>query len=474
MKKISFILTCVLLIQLRAQTYQSFNINLLGIISPCNVNNWYASGSNTKYSSVVGWANPADQREYAILGATDGYYFIEVTNPTAPVVRDFESGINPNCLWREMKTYGNYCYLVSDDASPNGMIIADLSYLPDSVHIISKGNSILTRSHTVFIDGNKLYCGYINTTSAGQKSMAVYSLANPTNPTLLRFLDSDYPSISSVHDMWVQNDTVFASCGNDGLHIYHFDDTQNKFFELASYTGYIQAGYNHSSFRTADKKTLVFCDEVPTNTVVKILDVSNLSNLTLLDTIKSNQGATPHNPYIVGNDYCFVAYYQDGLYVFNISNPNNVFVAGYFDTHYQNGVNNGFPGSPTPYMGAWAADPFLPSGNVLVSDMQNGLFILDAKATGVGIKKNENYKKISVQLFPNPAHDNLELRLINGKGTYTISISDVNGKQVMSKKLSASDLISNVNIPIENLSPGIYFVQVTGDTYQVSEKFIRE
>lgn len=258
MKKISFILTFLLLIQLKAQTYQSLNINLLGTISPCNVNNWYASGSNTKYSSVVGWANPADQREYAILGATDGYYFIEVTNPTAPVVRDFESGINPNCLWREMKTYGNYCYLVSDDASPNGMIIADLSYLPDSVHIISKGNSILTRSHTVFIEGNKLYCGYINTPSAGQKSMAVYSLANPTNPTLLRFLDSDYPSISSVHDMWVQNDTVFASCGNDGLHIYHFDDTQNKFFELASYTGYIQAGYNHSSFRTADKKLLFF------------------------------------------------------------------------------------------------------------------------------------------------------------------------------------------------------------------------
>ena len=267
--------------------------------------------------------------------------------------------------------------------------------------------------------------------------------------------------------------TVFASCGYDGLHIYHYDEIQNKFFELASYTGYVQAGYNHSSFRTADKKTLVFCDEVPTNTVVKVLDVSNLSNLTLLDTIKSNQGATPHNPYIVGNDFCFVAYYQDGLYLFNISNPSNVYVAGYFDTHYQNGLNNGYPTSPSSYMGAWAADPFLPSGNILVSDMQNGLFVLDAKPAGVGTQSNSIDKKISAKLFPNPATENINIQLLNYKGKIDIEIFDVQGKSVLSESKNTNDIIFNFELNTKKLSDGIYSLKISGENFTLNEKFIK-
>ncbi|MBC7863256.1 MAG: choice-of-anchor B family protein, partial [Bacteroidia bacterium] len=432
MKKNLLLLSLLISGYFFGQTYPSLNVSMLGTLSPCSVNNWYASGSNTKYSSVIGWANPVDNKEYAIMGGTDGYYFIEVTNPTTPVLRDFEVGVNNNCLWREMKMYGNYCYMISDDGPANGFIIADLSYLPDSIHVVHKGNSIIRTCHTLFVDGNKLYCGGINTLALGSQAMAVYDLsANPESPTLLRYLGQDYPSLNYVHDMWVQNDTVFASCGNQGLHIYKFN-TNNTFTELASYTGYVQAGYNHSSFRTKNKNTLVFCDEVPTNTVVKILDVSNLGNLTMMDTIHSNMGATPHNPYILGDSLALVAYYQDGLYLFDISNPSNVTVAGFFDTHYQNGLNNGFPSSPTSYMGAWAADPFLPSGNVLVSDMQNGLFVLDISAVTAGIKKNKK-PEISFNLFPNPTTDQLNVSLINYKGDATVEIIDQLGRKVSSQ-----------------------------------------
>lgn len=455
-----------------AQTYASMNVSLLGTLDPCSAVNWYATGSNTKYSSVIGWVDPQDNREYAILGGTDGYYFIDVTTPTAPVLRDFESGVNTNCLWREMKTYGNYCYMVSDDNTPNGLIIADLSYLPDSIHVVHKGNSILNRSHTIFVDGNKLYCGYINT-SSGQHSMAVMDLSNPVAPTVLRYLDQDYPAYSAVHDMWVQDDTVFASCGNDGLHIFKFN-SNNTFTEIASYTGYVQAGYNHSSYRTADRKTLVFCDEVPTNTVIKVLDVSDLSNLTLLDTIKSHQGATPHNPYIIGNEICMVAYYQDGLYIFNISNPSNVYVSGYFDTHYQNGHNNGFPSSPTPYMGAWAADCYLPSGNVLVSDMQNGLFVLDATAAITGTPETGKGPQIASSLYPNPAKDKLNVSLLNYKGDATIEIFDVQGRKVYEEKRNSGAIINNFDIDLKDFASGIYEFSFVGGENRMVKKFVKE
>ena len=473
MKKFFILILISLSLKFNGQNYASYNISLLGNLNPCTVNNWYANGSNTKYSSVIAWANPADGKEYAIMGATDGYYFIEVTNPTTPVLRDFEPGVNLNCLWREMKMYGKYCYMVSDDNAPNGLIIADLSYLPDSIHVVHKGNSILTRSHTIFVDGNKLYGGYIHTPTGQAKSMGVYSLNNPTAPQPLRYLDQDYPNIGSVHDMWVQQDTVFASCGYDGLHIYKYDSIQNKFFELASFTGYIQAGYNHSSFRTADRKTLVFCDEVPTNTVVKILDVSDLNNLTILDTIKSNQGATPHNPYIVGNKYCYVAYYQDGLYIFDISNPSNVTVAGYFDTHYQNGLNNNFPSFPTAYMGAWAADPFLPSGNVLVSDMQNGLFVLNVSQAITGIHGEENQSS-EIVTYPNPVNGLLHLKTINHKNIEKISLTDLNGRLVFDQFLTAETNSGSYLIETDKLEKGLYILKVSCATGSIVKKIIKD
>ena len=474
MKNVFLIIAVFIIGKWNAQSYPSFNVNLLGSLSPCTVNNWYANGSGTKYSSVVSWANPVDGREYAILGATDGYYFIDVTNPAAPVLRDFEPGVNPNCLWREMKMYDKYCYMVSDDNAPNGLIIADLSYLPDSIHVVHKGSSIITRSHTVFVDGNKLYGGYVHTSTGAAKSMGVYSLNNPTSPQPLRYLDQDYPSIGSVHDMWVQQDTVFASCGYDGLHVFRYDSVQNKFFELANFTGYVQAGYNHSSFRTADRKTLVFCDEVPTNTVVKILDVADLNNLTVLDTIKSNQGATPHNPYIVGNDFCYVAYYQDGLYIFNISNPNNVFVAGYFDTHYQNGLNNAYPTFPTSYMGAWAADPFLPSGHVLVSDMQNGLFVLDVSPAVTGISAEVELQH-EIGVYPNPCNEFIQIRFFSSSSDITeIQLKDIQGRILFSEKVDAVAALSGIKISTSDIQSGIYFIAASGRNTSVTKKIVKQ
>ena len=473
MKKITLLFFVAISFFSVAQTYSSLNISLLGQLDPeTTVNSWFYPATATKYAGVIGWVDPQDNKEYAILGSTTGYYFIDVSNPTAPVVRDFELGINTNALWREMKTYGNYCYMVSDDAVPNGLIIADLSYLPDSIHVVHKGNSILNRSHTVYVDGNKLYCGYVNIPSVGQRSMAVYDLTNPASPALLRILNQDYPAISSVHDMWVQNDTVFASCGNDGLHIYKFN-SNNTFTEIASYTGYIQAGYNHSSYRTADKNTLVFCDEVPTNTVVKILDVSDFSNFTLKDTIKSNQGATPHNPYILGNDFAVVSYYQDGLYIFNIQDPSNVSVAGYFDTHPQNGANNNYPSSPTPYMGAWGADPYLPSGHILVSDMQNGLFVLDASAA-VGVQENKTFSSMSLSLFPNPANNQITVQLFNCKEEATIFIYDLHGKKVAEEKISANSIISGLSVDISKLTSGLYEVVLKTEENLLVKKFVKE
>jgi hypothetical protein len=79
----------------------------------------------------------------------------------------------------------------------------------------------------------------------------------------------------------------------------------------------------------------------------------------------------PHNPLVACN-YLYVAYYYDGLQVYDISDPLNVERVLYYDTSTE-------PDGPS-YKGAWGVNPFLPSGNILIADMQNGLFVFE----GVG------------------------------------------------------------------------------------------
>src|ERR1051325_225550 len=66
-----------------------------------------------RYNGIWGWHNPVDNREYAIIGSTEGTHFVDVTNPTNVVQRDFVPGRRAQCIWREYKTYQNYCYMVS-------------------------------------------------------------------------------------------------------------------------------------------------------------------------------------------------------------------------------------------------------------------------------------------------------------------------------------------------------------------------
>ena len=366
-----------------------------------------------RYNGIWGWADGTGN-EYALIGSTTGVYFVNVTNPSSPVVADFVAGRRSGCIWREIKTYSHYAYLISDDGSPNSFQIVDLQYLPDSVSVVFDSNSIFERAHTLWVDGDKLYCGVVKGGQFSSTSaMAVFDLAaSPAQPVFLRSINTDFPALLSnnqVHDMFVRNDTVYASAAYDGLFIFKYNRSANNFSLLSSLTTYPQQGYNHSSALTDDGHTLVFMDEVPNGLAVKVLDVTDLNNLTVTSLFQSNSGPTPHNPFMVGNT-CHIAYYQDGLQVYDVSDPVNPVRLGYFDTHYQTPMGGPYP---TPaYAGAWGAYPFLPSGRVLVSDMQNGLYVLDVSAI-TGQDSPEAKVPGSLQVFPNPAvvSQNISVRI---------------------------------------------------------------
>jgi choice-of-anchor B domain-containing protein len=447
--------------------YDSKNISLLSISNP---NTGTLSGSvGNRYSGCWGWYQANKQREYAISGASNGTYFIDITNPAAPVVCDSLAGTVST--WREMKTFQHYCYIVSDYVTPNKFQIVDLQYLPDSIHVVHNSNVLFELGHTIFIDKDKMYVGStrFGGLSAQFSWMTIWSLATPTAPVLIRRMEQDTLSVGKVHeihDMYVRNDTIYASAGWHGLRIMKLK-SDSTLQLLGTYDGYPQEGYNHSSWLTKNGKYLLFTDEVPESLPMNFIDVSNMGNMQPVKQFKPYEKTTPHNPYIIGNDFAVVSCYQDGLQIYDISDPHNIVIAGYFDTYPQGGNNTGNYGVNAAYRGNWGAYPYLPSGVIIANDMQNGVFLLDARvAYTVGI--SENPQTSSLMMFPNPASDKLNIYL-NSTAQHDIQITNSLGQVISNYSVESQ---KNVRLDVSTLQSGSYIVTVNNNAGVLRKKII--
>src|SRR6185295_6727832 len=76
-----------------------------------------------------------------------------------------------------------------------------------------------------------------------------------------------------------------------------------------------------------------------------------------------------HNGYTIGDKYYF-SNYERGLTILDVSNPLAPVETAFLDTYPATNEAN--------FHGAWAVYPFLPSGNILISNIDGagGLFVL--------------------------------------------------------------------------------------------------
>ena len=76
-----------------------------------------------------------------------------------------------------------------------------------------------------------------------------------------------------------------------------------------------------------------------------------------------------HNGYVKG-DLFYLSSYTAGVRVIDVSSIEsaNIEEIGFFDTYPEN--NN------REFNGAWSVYPFFPSGNIIISDINRGLFVI--------------------------------------------------------------------------------------------------
>ncbi len=335
--------------------------------------------SGIKYNDVWGYADCAG-REYAILGSAGRIHFIDVTKPGEPrEIASFPG--SANSIWRDFKTYRDRAYACADQGQ-DGLMVFDLSRLPDTVVMTYQSNEIFRRSHNLWVDTlqGRLYMAGANTANNG---VIIYDLnENPDQPQLLASipLPGGY-----IHDIHVVDNIGYCSHGFNGMWVYDFTDPQHP-VTLGSLTDYPERGYNHSGWLSPDRNYFIMADETH-GASLKVVDVRDNSDISVVSLFKSallaplQTGSIVHNPF-VRDQYVVLAYYHDGIQIYDMSDPANVTRVAYYDTYPINTNYNGF-------QGAWGTYPYLPSGNILGSDITFGLHVLRAD---------------SIEFLPGPRH----------------------------------------------------------------------
>lgn len=299
--------------------------------------------------------------EYALVGASQGLSIVDVTNPATPTQVAQIPG--PNNLWKEIKTYRKYAYVVSEGG--NGVQIVNLANLPGTAlpaHYWQPtiNSQTLNKVHALYIDtaNARLYL-YGGDLAPGGCIVADLSI-DPWNPTYLGRYSADY-----IHDGYVRNDTLY------GGHIYngYFSviDMTNPATPNVLQTQQTPGNFTHNTWLSDDSKTLFTTDEV-TDSYLTAYDITNLNNITELDRIQSNpgSGSIVHNTHIK-EDWAVTSWYRDGVVIVDGHRPQNLVQVANYDTYA--GAGDGFDG-------AWGVYPFLPSGNLVVSNIDEGLFVL--------------------------------------------------------------------------------------------------
>jgi choice-of-anchor B domain-containing protein len=309
-------------------------------------------------------------REYALMVVSNALFVVEITNPASPQI--VGSVAHTNSLWGDVKVYQTYCYVSNE--SGGGIDVVNLSQVDSGIvtYVTSVTAGGLATTHNVALNTDSGYL-YLCGANLNGGRLRAYSLANPANPVFAGQVSDagsvychDAEIVTYTSGPYAGREIAFCANGGTGLDVY---DVTNKasMFRMSRST-YPNLAYCHQCWLSADRQYLYVDDELDGVNETVIFDVTDLSAPVLMNTYSSGIPATDHNVY-VHNGYIFEADYRGGLRIFCLDDPVNPVQVGWFDSYPENDAAG--------YDGAWSICPFFPSGAVIISDINRGLFVVD-------------------------------------------------------------------------------------------------
>ena len=337
-------------------------------------------------SDLWGWTDPLTSREYALMGRSNGVAFVDVTDPANSVyLGNLPSATGSDTLWRDIKTYENYAYVVADGSvGPHGLQVFDLTNLrgvdsPRTFNNFTTENTF-RNAHNLVLNEESGFAYVVGSDIGGGRALA-YDLSNPANPNFTGVIEVD----GYIHDAQVVNyrgpdpdhqgrEIMFSASVNDFV-IIDVTDKSNPFRIWEDFHPNTQ--YTHQGWLSEDQATFYINDELDTRWTHK-WDITDVDNPIYRGSINETAGtALDHNLYVKGK-YQYQANYTAGIRVFEMTNPggsagSDLQEVAWFDTYPENDF--GDPSSGASFVGAWTTYPFFDSGTIITSDLVRGLFV---------------------------------------------------------------------------------------------------
>src|SRR5690606_26347425 len=223
---------------------------------------------------IWGWTDAETDREYALVGLSDGTAFVDVTEPTEPVYLGKLPTATVLSGWRDIKTYGHHAFVVSE-APGHGMQVFDLTRLRDvpgppqtftaDAHYVGAG-----KAHNLVINEDTGFAYIVGANEAGFPCNAgglhIVDVRVPLTPTFAGCFDGDgytHDAQCVVYDGPDADYTgreICMAANEDNVAIVDVTDKANP--SLVAHAVYLNAAYTHQGWLTDDRRFFLVDDEL--------------------------------------------------------------------------------------------------------------------------------------------------------------------------------------------------------------------
>ena len=373
-----------------------------------------AMGAPRSGNDIWGWTDPTTNHEYALVGLSDGTFFVDVTAPTAPVLLGKLPTATVATVWRDIKVYHDYAFIVSE-ARDHGMQVFSLAKLrgltadPDRRFTADARYTGVTNVHNLVINEDTGFAYAVGATSRGADlppscaapGFHAINIQDPLHPTFAGCFSDVNKDASPVtapgytHDaqciVYDGPDTDYTGrevcVGSNEDVMTFFDVTDKANARIISQAAYPNDAYTHQAWFTEDRRYLVGNDELDEqNGLVPfqrslVFDVQDLDNPEFIFAFDSGLTTIDHNLYI-RDGLAYESNYESGLRIVDTRTipQGRMEEVAFFDTYPQS--------TTAQFNGQWSNYPYFKSGIVIANDINNGLFILQPDvlraSTGAG------------------------------------------------------------------------------------------
>ncbi len=299
---------------------------------------------------------------YAYVSARDsGVYIYDVSKPAAP--RKVAELVPQDDSWNQVWVKDQTMYIAS---TKKGVLLYDVSN-PAEPLALKSFPSDAPDVRSITGDGTWLYAA----SPFPNAEVLVFDATNPRELVVAKryFVEQTQPTLGDrPYEVLVRNGLLYVSHWSYGLAVSDVaNPKQPKLLGRFSYTD--------ATTRTADvgaigNRTLAFEAGEGWGAHLRVLDVSSPANITQVAEVPSRPEVSIRGAKVVGTKL-YVAHYQDGVRVLDVSNPNEPNQVGYFNTWKETDSGRGsafFEG---------VSDVAVPGdGYIYATDTSRGLLIL--------------------------------------------------------------------------------------------------